>query len=255
MSVLYFMEVWHDALDSENKESFVNKWLQACIWGPLSLQARRQLEVYLCSLWDAAHMSIREMCKTAGMTQLEYAQYFDIPLRTVEAWCRGLRNPPKYDRLMMLRLLGLMPSFHSVAVAFAADNKSTVKVKAIPKKENSSRKDNQDMERKPNDVKSETCMRISLSIADLVAKGVPVKVDQIEDAGLDIATLPPLELIAIMEGDTLSFYYRFEHYGIMFSAFGIKPDPDYSLEDNFREWMGTICAEYIIWEDLAKFYP
>ena len=29
-------------------------------------------------------------------SQREFAQEYDIPLRTVEAWCRGLRTPPDY---------------------------------------------------------------------------------------------------------------------------------------------------------------
>lgn len=36
-----------------------------------------------------------------GMTQKEFAQYFQIPLRTYEQWERGKREMPEY----MLRLL------------------------------------------------------------------------------------------------------------------------------------------------------
>ena len=39
---------------------------------------------------------IREICEQYGLTQAALAQRFDIPLRTVEKWCTGVRKPATY---------------------------------------------------------------------------------------------------------------------------------------------------------------
>lgn len=44
---------------------------------------------------------IKAMRKEAGMTQKEFAKYFDIPVRTLEEWEAGNRKMPAY----LLRLL------------------------------------------------------------------------------------------------------------------------------------------------------
>lgn len=58
--------------------------------------------------WDAAHMSVKDICKTAGLTQAGLSQRFGIPKRTVEDWCRGAAKCAAYIRLMMSESLGLI---------------------------------------------------------------------------------------------------------------------------------------------------
>lgn len=58
--------------------------------------------------WEAAHMSVKDICKAVGLTQAGLAQRFCIPKRTVEDWCRGVRTCAPYIRLMMCELLGLI---------------------------------------------------------------------------------------------------------------------------------------------------
>ena len=59
-------------------------------------------------LWDAAHRSVREIAALSGLSQRKLAERFCIPYRTVEDWCRGIRTPPDYVRLMMQQLLDLL---------------------------------------------------------------------------------------------------------------------------------------------------
>ena len=49
---------------------------------------------------------ILEIAKTqSGMTQKEFAEYFDIPYRTVQDWFAGRRNMPAYVlRLIIYKL-------------------------------------------------------------------------------------------------------------------------------------------------------
>ena len=41
-------------------------------------------------------MNIRELRKLLGWTQKQFAEYFNIPKRTIESWESGTRNPPEY---------------------------------------------------------------------------------------------------------------------------------------------------------------
>ena len=39
---------------------------------------------------------IKSLRKTTGMTQREFAEYFNIPLRTLQGWESGRFAPPPY---------------------------------------------------------------------------------------------------------------------------------------------------------------
>ena len=39
---------------------------------------------------------LKSMRKEANMTQKDFAEYFGIPIRTVEDWERGIRHMPDY---------------------------------------------------------------------------------------------------------------------------------------------------------------
>lgn len=41
-------------------------------------------------------MNIKELRLSTGMTQQEFADYFNIPKRTIENWESDKRNPPVY---------------------------------------------------------------------------------------------------------------------------------------------------------------
>lgn len=57
--------------------------------------------------WNAAHMDIKFICRSANLTQAALAARFGIPKRTVENWCSGINKCPDYVRLMMCELLGI----------------------------------------------------------------------------------------------------------------------------------------------------
>ena len=62
---------------------------------------------WLRQLWDAAHRSVKDICRDAGMTQRALAEHFAIPLHTVNNWCMEIRTCPAYTRMMMQESLGL----------------------------------------------------------------------------------------------------------------------------------------------------
>ena len=48
---------------------------------------------------------IREICEQYELTQAGLAKRFGIPIRTVEQWCTGKRQPPEYVVSMIRDLL------------------------------------------------------------------------------------------------------------------------------------------------------
>ena len=50
-------------------------------------------------------MTIKEICEKYGYSQTALAKCFGIPLRTVQDWYSGRRNPPDYVVNMMVDLL------------------------------------------------------------------------------------------------------------------------------------------------------
>lgn len=49
--------------------------------------------------------TIKELCTEYGLGQTELARRFDIPVRTIQNWHAGVRNPPDYVVRMMDELL------------------------------------------------------------------------------------------------------------------------------------------------------
>lgn len=49
--------------------------------------------------------TIKELCTEYGLGQTELARRFDIPVRTIQNWHAGVRNPPDYVVSMMDELL------------------------------------------------------------------------------------------------------------------------------------------------------
>ena len=106
-----FYIVWGEALKSSDRDVYISEWSTSSIWGqPEDLSDNGLLEIAakLGNIWDVAHMSVKDLCKAAGMTQAAFAQWRCIPKRTVENWCGGQRGCTDYDRLMMAELLGLI---------------------------------------------------------------------------------------------------------------------------------------------------
>lgn len=101
-----FYLLWGEALNADDRDTYVSEWSTSSIWpedGDLLEIAGK-----LGQIWDVAHMSVNDICKIAGMTQAAVKERFCIKRRTMEDWCRGRREPPDHDRLMMAEILGII---------------------------------------------------------------------------------------------------------------------------------------------------
>ena len=66
----------------------------------------------LILIWDAYHMTIRDLRTTSGLSRSEFSRRFYIPIRTIENWeCTGpnARECPVYVRLLIAEAIGLIP--------------------------------------------------------------------------------------------------------------------------------------------------
>lgn len=50
-------------------------------------------------------MTIKEIRKQTGMSQREFAEYFGIPVRTIQEWEQERRQPPPYLSELLERIL------------------------------------------------------------------------------------------------------------------------------------------------------
>lgn len=55
----------------------------------------------------AEMITIHDIMARAGLNQTQFARRFGIPLRTVQDWCGGRRNPPDYVLGMMAEILDM----------------------------------------------------------------------------------------------------------------------------------------------------
>lgn len=97
-----FFSLFSSALSSSNRDAFVS------VWGDVpdaGIPADR-IDL-LARLWDAAHLTIRDIRQHTGLSQAAFATRYCIPTRTLEDWERGVRSCPDYLRLLLAQVTGL----------------------------------------------------------------------------------------------------------------------------------------------------
>lgn len=97
-----FFSLFSAALSSSNRDAFVSVWGDAADAG---IPADR-IDL-LARLWDAAHLTIRDIRQHTGLSQAAFATRYCIPTRTLEDWERGARSCPDYLRLLLAQVTGL----------------------------------------------------------------------------------------------------------------------------------------------------
>lgn len=55
----------------------------------------------LSTVWDVAHLSMRELVARTSLSQTTFAKRAGIPLRTVQDWCGEQRACPVYVRFLL----------------------------------------------------------------------------------------------------------------------------------------------------------
>lgn len=97
-----FLALWSAALSSTDRDTFFS----ACGDAPDTDIPADSIDT-LSRIWDAAHLTIRDIRQHTGLSQAAFATRFCIPTRTLEDWERGVRSCPDYLRLLLAQATGL----------------------------------------------------------------------------------------------------------------------------------------------------
>lgn len=103
-----FYTLFAEALASPDRDAFVSDWSLSSVWGdaPDADIPADRIDT-LQRLWDAAHLTIRDIRSATGLSQAAFALRYCIPRRTVENWESGASSCPDYLRLLLAQSVGL----------------------------------------------------------------------------------------------------------------------------------------------------
>lgn len=90
-----------------DRDAYISDMALSSIWWRDAETAEIPAErlALLGAIWDGAHCTILDLIKKYRLTQTSFAQYFGIPLRTVQNWCGGQRQCPPYVIAMAAEIL------------------------------------------------------------------------------------------------------------------------------------------------------
>lgn len=98
-----------DAKNYPDVETYLSEYSRHPIWNdPEGFPIPEERISQLRQIWQSEHRTMAQICEDAGITHKECAQRFQIPERTMEDWCRGVRKPPRYVLSMIQLGLGLL---------------------------------------------------------------------------------------------------------------------------------------------------
>ena len=103
-----FNFLFFDALNRADRDAYVSEWALSSVWGddPEAESPAARIEM-LGQLWDAAHLTIRDIRAHTGLSQAAFAARYCIPRRTVENWESGDRQCAACLRLLLAEAVGL----------------------------------------------------------------------------------------------------------------------------------------------------
>ena len=93
----------------ENSKAEISEWLK----NATTTYFDKSCAPYFCSVWvfnalnEYLNSPAKYIVRMSGMSQKRFADRFGIPLRTVEDWCAGKRQPPEYVLTMACEILNI----------------------------------------------------------------------------------------------------------------------------------------------------
>ena len=92
-----------------DRDAYVSALAAAEMWGDAEdVQIPADRIADLGAIWDAAHRTVKDVAKAAGMSVRQLAFHFAILQRTVGDWATGVAKAPIYTLLAMQEALGLL---------------------------------------------------------------------------------------------------------------------------------------------------
>lgn len=106
---MYTAELFNMAADpAASREVFLNNVTLSIpddAAGCVDLDAEKER---LSNIWELAHLSMRELVASTGLSQTAFAKQAGIPRRTVQDWCGEKRACPTYVRFLLAEHFGLL---------------------------------------------------------------------------------------------------------------------------------------------------
>lgn len=95
MNYKTFMSLYSEALSFDDVDEYVlhHDWSD---W--MDSYSENEIGSLLQRIYKMAHSPLS---KTRGMSQAEFSRLFGIPVRTVQDWDAGRRNPPSYVKQLI----------------------------------------------------------------------------------------------------------------------------------------------------------
>lgn len=92
-----------------DRDAYISDMALSSLWGDAPEAEIPQSRIdELGQVWDAVNRPVREIVAHTGLSQVAFASLYLIPRRTVEDWCRELRQCPLYTRLLLQEAAGLL---------------------------------------------------------------------------------------------------------------------------------------------------
>ena len=118
MTINQYRACIKEVFSHTDRDAYISDLALSEIWGDAPEDPIPDARLAALGLiWDAAHRTVPEIAKAAGLSNRKLAARFGIPDRTVEDWAAERREPPFYVRLMLQQCLGLLPSPDALAPA------------------------------------------------------------------------------------------------------------------------------------------
>ena len=109
MTAIQFNSCVQEAMNYASPDDYVSELALSSIWGDTPDAAIPQDRFDdLRQIYDAVNRPVRAIVTASGLSQAAFAERYCIPRRTVEDWCREIRECPLYTRLLLQRAEGLL---------------------------------------------------------------------------------------------------------------------------------------------------
>ena len=109
MNEIQRTHAFQEAPHYTEQDAFVSDLILSAVFlDPDDAEAQPDLSLVepLRRIWDAACLPFADFLRVLGLSQTGLARRYGIPLRTVQDWAGGRRNPPGWVRLMLAELAG-----------------------------------------------------------------------------------------------------------------------------------------------------
>lgn len=97
-----------EAVKDDDRDAYISDWSLSTVWGAPAPDAEWMQRVEtLGRIWDAVHLTIKDIRAATGLSQVKFAQRFGMSCRAVEQWEGQHRQCPAYVRLLLAQAVGL----------------------------------------------------------------------------------------------------------------------------------------------------